>query len=288
MTPVLAATDDGIWTSRGGDRALAGHRVGDLDGEWAVVDGAALWSGGEERVRLPGPEAICLTRAYGGVLVGTREAHVIAVRADAQAAERLGSFDAAEGRDRWYTPWGGPPDVRSLTTADDGTVYANVHVGGILRSDDGGGSWVPTIDIDADVHEVLALGDSGVLAATAYGLARSPDRGRTWTFSTAGLHGSYSRAVAVAGDWLLMSSSTGPFPDRAAVYRRRLDAGDDAAFERCSDWFEGNVDTGSLAGDGSTAALAAPSGDLYVSEDGGATWEQVAEGLGRVNRLRLV
>ena len=37
---------------------------------------------------------------------------------------------------------------------DDDTLYINVHVGGILRYDSAG--VVPTLDIDADVHQVAA------------------------------------------------------------------------------------------------------------------------------------
>lgn len=288
MTTVLAATADGLWSSDG-SRSLAGHDVVDLDAGWVIVDGNSLWRDGQERVKLAGPPATCVAVAGDTLLIGTQEAHLLQVRGDGDRAARLESFETAEGRDGWYTPWGGPPDTRSLAVAPDGTVYVNVHVGGILRAANGG--WVPTIDVDADVHEVLAVGDDGVLAATAYGLARSHDRGSTWSFSTAGLHGEYCRAVAVAGDWLLLSASTGPSTDRAAVYRRRLDAPDDVPFERCTsglpDWFAGNVNTGQLAaGSGSVAAVVGD-GDLYLSQDGGAAWERAATGLATVRRLRL-
>ena len=45
---------------------------------------------------------------------------------------------------------------RLTSTADGAVILANVHVGGILRSLDGGDSWLPTMDVDNDVHEVLA------------------------------------------------------------------------------------------------------------------------------------
>jgi photosystem II stability/assembly factor-like uncharacterized protein len=226
------------------------------------------------------------------VLVGTREAHLLALTG--AGAELVRGFEAAEGRDGWYTPWGGPPDTRSLSAAVDGATYVNVHVGGILRTDDGGRTWQPTIDVDADVHQVLAVGEGGtVVAATAYGLAVSRDRGATWQFVTDGLHAGYARAVAVAGDWLLLSASTGPRTDRAAVYRRPLAAGEGVPFERCRDglpeWFSANVDTGRLAADsdGSEVALASGDGTLYRSEDAGRTWDVAVTGLGRVNGLAL-
>ncbi|MDQ4097741.1 MAG: hypothetical protein M3144_07745, partial [Actinomycetota bacterium] len=255
-----------------------------------VWEARAVEDGWEPAVTLPpGPRARCLTARGDELFIGTAEARLF--RLAGGTATRLGSFDEAEGRDGWYTPWGGPPDTRSLAVGTDGTLYANVHVGGILRSDDDTASWVPTIDVDADVHQVLA-GDGGtVFAATAYGLALSRDRGAHWTFVTAGLHADYSRAVAVAGEWLLLSASTGPSSDRAAVYRRRLDAPDDAPFERCReglpDWFTGNIDTRCLVASGSQAALATAGGTVYVSEDAGETWREAASGLGRVTSLAL-
>jgi len=57
-----------------------------------------------------------------------------------------------------------------------------VHVGGILRTEDRGETWTPTIDIDADVHQVRAHPDRPelVLASAAIGLCRSDDAGLTW------------------------------------------------------------------------------------------------------------
>src|SRR5205085_6124137 len=107
-------------------------------------------------------DVTCLLPVDGTVMVGVAGAHLVRLTG-AGLAERVGSFDDVPGRDRWYTPWGGPPDTRSLAAAH-GVVYANVHVGGIARSRDGGHSWEPTIDVDADVHQVLAA-DERVLAA---------------------------------------------------------------------------------------------------------------------------
>ena len=37
--------------------------------------------------------------------------------------------------------------MRTIAAGAEGELYVNVHVGGILRSDDDGASWRPTIDI---------------------------------------------------------------------------------------------------------------------------------------------
>ena len=286
---ILVGTDDGI------------HRVGEepaswLRGKavtalargqgalWALADGRELWreplDGGGAVARSPELRLNCLEVGDSEVGAGTSEAHL--VRRDGGVLRRIDGFDRAEGRGGWYTPWGGPPDVRSLATGADGTLWVNVHVGGILRAEAGG--FTPTIDVDADVHQVAA--DPGeprrVLAATAYGLAVSDDAGATWSFATEGMHASYCRAVALAGETLLVSCSSGPRGGRAALYHRPLAAAPETPFERCRDglpeWFERNVDT---------ACLDAAGGEVYGSADAGTSWTREAASLPPVRCLLL-
>ncbi len=218
----------------------------------------------------------CLLPTAHGVLLGTAHARLGVLRGG--AVTMLRSFDEAEGRDEWYTPWGGPPDTRSLSAAADGSLFANVHVGGILRADVPEGVWSPTIDIDADVHQVLAdpLDPSHIVAATARGLAETHDAGATWHFTAEGLHAPYARAVALDGDRLFLSASTGPRGGRAALYRREPGA---EAFERCADtlpdWFPGNIDSHCLAAGGGTIVFGTEDGRGFVSDDGGAGWRAV-------------
>lgn len=218
----------------------------------------------------------CVLPVGDRVLLGTARARLALLRDG--AVTMLRSFDEAEGRDGWYTPWGGPPETRSLSAAADGVLFANVHVGGILRAEVPEGVWSPTIDIDADVHQVLAdpADASHVVAATARGLAETRDAGDTWRFTTEGLHASYARAVALDGDRLFLSASTGPRGGRAAVYRR--EPGVDV-FERCAgtlpEWFPGNIDSHCLAAGGGTVVFGTEDGRGSVSEDGGGTWREV-------------
>ena len=282
MTSVLVGTPDG--RVRLGDGVELGEQVTALAGEWAVTDGRTLWRGTERMADLDGPAATCVLPTSAGVFVGTEEAHLL--RFVDGVVEQVVSFDEAEGRGGWYTPWGGPPDVRSLSAGPDGSIYVNVHVGGILRSTDGGRRWRPTIDVDSDVHQVLASGDD-LLAATAYGLARSGDGGRQWAFLTDGMHATYSRAVAVAAGSVLVSISRGPGGEESALYRLV-----DGSFERCRhglpEWFPGNLDTGCLAACGDTVAAGTGDGSVYVSTDAGRSWDTAATGLGRISGLTLV
>src|SRR5204863_9481118 len=150
----------------------------------------------------------CLLEVNDALFVGQAKASLASLQGGSLGPV-LG-FDHVDGREGWYTPWGGPPDVRTLSAGPDGTIYANVHVGGIPVSRDGGETWTPTIEVDADVHQVLAHPSQPgrVMAATAWGFADSRDGGATWEFATDGLHASYSRAIALAGDTVLLAAST--------------------------------------------------------------------------------
>jgi hypothetical protein len=259
------------WDGHGWLVLVEGHEVVRVHGDeveaLGVIDGEA---------------GRCLLPVEDGVLLGTAHARLGLLRDG--AVTFLRSFDEAEGRDEWYTPWGGPPDTRSLTVSRDGRLFVNVHVGGILSAESAGGAWSPTIDIDADVHQVLAdpADASHVVAATARGLAETHDAGGTWRISAEGLHAPYARAVALDGDRVFLSASTGPRGGRAAVYRRQPGA---EIFERgdtLPEWFAGNVDSHCLASGGGTVLFGTEDGMGFVSDDSGGSWREVLGGNARV------
>jgi hypothetical protein len=298
MVRILVATRDGLhmFDERGSEGAVQhpGRPVTAIvrDGPqlWAIVDRSEIWhapDGGWRHVTtLEGHAATCLAMT-DAIHVGSSHARLF--RLDGSTLAPVEAFDAAQGRDSWYTPWGGPPDTRSISEWGQ-DVYVNVHVGGILHSGDNGGTWNATIDIDADVHQV-ATAEGLVLAAGARGLSTSADKGATWSLRTEGLEARYSRAVVVCGDQLLVSTSAGPRGGRSGVYRADLLRG---GFERCRtglpEWFDDNIDTHCLdaLNDGSYAAFGSSDGRVFGSDDGGTTWLELANGLPPVQHLLLV
>jgi hypothetical protein len=248
----------------------------------------AIWA---DLARSDGFEIVSLCAVHDGLLAGTDEAHLL--RSDRDGTlEPIASFDAVDGRDAWYTPWGGPPAVRSIAVDLAGRIHANVHVGGIPRSLDNGDSWEPTIDIDADIHQVVAHPSEPdvVLAAGAVGLAVSQDGGASWRIEHRGLHATYARAVAVSGDTILLSVSNGPRGGRAAVYRTTL--GPDLRLEKCTDglpeWFDGNIDSGWLVARDSVVAFGTGDGVIFLSDDEGARWTRVTGGVPSIRSLCFV
>ncbi len=249
-----------------------------LDGVWSTIATTEL-------------DLACCVAVGDVIYVGTDDARVLRVGA-AGTLEQLRGFDAVAGRETWYAGSAlingqrvGPPlGIRSITaTPVRAVLLANVHVGGIPRSTDGGETWQPTIDVDSDVHEVRAHPNrAGVLmAAAAIGLCTSRDGGMTWDVEREGLHAAYCSAVAFAGDDVLVSASVDPFAAQGAIYRRRVDGHGPlvAVAGGLPTWIDGIADTGCIAARGLAVALADRKGNLYVSADTGRSWSRQADGL---------
>jgi photosystem II stability/assembly factor-like uncharacterized protein len=220
----------------------------------------------------PTDSGTCVHVHAGEVWVGGDQAGLW--RLDGTDLEPVGGFRVAPSSERWHTPWGGPPSVLSIASHED-DLYVSVHVGGIMRSSDGGRSWVPTIDLAVDVHEVAVDGAGGVWAATgARGLAHSTDRGATWRYLTDGLPATYLLAVAVTDDGVLVGVSSSHAARDGAVYRLEGDR-----FIRCAGLpadLHGAVSPRRLRADGQDAAVGLPGGDVYTSADGGRRWARLA------------
>ncbi len=217
-----------------GDATIEWLLKGDVrvcDGHWAIVDDRQVASVDEARIVARTPLSLkCLASTPSGVLLGSAEARLFELAPGGSEPRAIDSFDRIPTRDEWYTPWGDPPDTRSITMADDGAALVNVHVGGVWRSSSVEGPWSEVIPVDDDTHQVLAGGGT-IAVAAAVGYGQSDDGGHTFSWTTDGLHAAYCRGVAITDDVVLVSASTGPFTRHGAVYLRPLEGG--APFVRC-------------------------------------------------------
>jgi hypothetical protein len=274
--PVGSLTMDG----RGGVLAIVGGRSlqrRSADATWTTI--------GTSELEL----AVC-TPLGDGIFVGTSDARVLRLASNG-SFEQLHGFDVVPGRDSWYAGsavingkvMGPPLGVRSMAaTSDQRTLLVNVHVGGVPRSTDAGVTWTPTIDIECDVHQVCAhpTRPELVVAASAVGLCVSWDGGASWSIETEGMHARYCSAVAFSGDEILVSASSDHFASQGAIYRRPISGGPLRLMEGgLPRWLSGIADTGNLAASASIVAVADRAGNLYLSEDGAATWATVASRL---------
>jgi hypothetical protein len=269
--PVRGLAPDG----RGGALAIVGQhslRRRAPNAEWTTVATSEF-------------ELSCCVAVRDTIYVGTDDARMLRLSEGAKALEPIDGFDNVAGRNAWFAGSAivngqrvGPPlGIRSVAANSNGSIlFANVHVGGIPRSVDGGKSWQPTIDIDSDVHEVCAhhADPRIVVAAAAVGLCISLDSGATWTIEREGLHAPQCYAAAISGDDIFFSAAKDPFAVEGRIYNRPLRPnGILAAVEGgMPAWTNGLVDTGCIAANCSSIAVADKAGNLYGSDDFGRTW----------------
>lgn len=292
MPNVLVATDDGCLTFRDrgtAHRELPGRRVGPLVPEpggtcLGVIDGQAVWrrsvTGMWSPIATIGRPVQSMATVHGAIFVGGWDDAVVLRVSEAGAVERLEGFDRVPGRDEWFAS--GPPlGVRALAAAMDGTaLLAAVHVGGLPRSTNGGASWVPTIPVMDDVHEVHVHPDRShlVAAAAAVGLYVSRDGGVEWTLWSDGLEGMTCLAVAVLRDEVLFSVQDGPFATRSQVWRWRIGGTPIGPVrDGLPQWLDGKVDTGGIAGGRGRAAIVDRGGNLWLSGTGSVAWQRIAQ-----------
>jgi hypothetical protein len=248
-------------------------------GEWATVATSEF-------------ELSCCMAVRDAIYVGTDDARMLRLSHGDGVLDPIDAFDNIAGRDAWFAGSAiingqrlGPPlGIRSVAANSSGSIlFANVHVGGIPRSMDGGRTWQPTRDVNSDVHEVRAhqADPDIVVAASAIGLCISHDAGATWTIERDGLHASYCSAVAFAGDDILVSASTDHFATQGRIYRRPVrPAGHIVAVEHgLPTWLNGIADTGCIATNGSTIVVVDRGGALYLSTDFGMAWSGISSEL---------
>jgi len=307
---LMAAWRDGLFvvSQQESRQELAGHSVRGLTtdghgGALAIVDGQTLRQRSADGAwtTLASSDAglACCVASGDAVYLGTETADVLRLGADREVV-RLAGFDSVKGRETWYAGralvdgklMGPPLGIRSISAAPDGTLLANVHVGGIPRSTDAGLSWQPTIEIDVDVHEVRAHPDRPgvVMAAAAAGLCSSRDGGATWRVQHEGLHARYCSAVTFVGDDVLVAASDGHFAAQGRIYRKPI-AGDGPLCPVLSglpEWTDGIVDTHCIGVSGSLIAFADRGGNVYVSVDAGLSWSRAAQGLAAPSSVLVV
>ena len=233
---LFALTGDGR-TQEIANRPVRGVAPYGLGGALAIVDRHSLCrrarSGEWAIVATSEFELSCCMAVRDSIYVGTDDARMLRLSDGGGVLDPIDSFNDVEGRDAWFAGSAivngqrvGPPlGIRSVAANSDGSIlFANVHVGGVPRSIDGGRTWQPTIDINSDVHEVRAhpANPDFVVAASAVGLCVSTDAGATWTIERDGLHASYCSAVTFSGNDILVSGSTDHFAAQGRIYRRPI------------------------------------------------------------------
>jgi photosystem II stability/assembly factor-like uncharacterized protein len=183
-----------------------------------------------------------------------------------------------------YARWFSCLDSR----ADGGILYAGSLRGGILRSTDGGGSWVSLANMMVNTFVAAMAVDpqSGAVYAANYsaGISKSTDNGQTWTVHTQGLTSVDFIALAI--------DSTHPANLYSSTWGELYKSTDSAAsWTSLSPRFAAHVvrDVVIDARTDTTKIYVGTAGGVYKTTDEGQTWTNAGEGLGnkRVTALQL-
>lgn len=203
------------------------------------------------------------------------------------AGTRRGLYASANGGLTWALQGSGLPSARVNALRIDSAnryVYAAFQPGGLFRGTHGGPWQRASAGLFNGIAFSLAIDPRSpnvLFAGSGQGLYRSLDRGRSWTSIGEGV---ITRAVRVIG---FQTSADRLYAATDSTVYQSLDRGktwNPTATAPSSPPFL-SFDVGSAALFASTNAY--PSGGLYRSSDGGASWQLAMHGLSSLTPLQL-
>jgi photosystem II stability/assembly factor-like uncharacterized protein len=240
-----------------------------------------------------------LAMAGNGVLLaGIEPAGLWTSKDRGDTWSELGDFSGAPNSDRWTAPWG-TPLVSTLAAhpKDPKTLFCGVEVGGMYRSRDAGKTWT---DLDlpiADVHtiQVCPARHERVYVTTGGGGFCSDDEGHGWRAMGTGNRGQYTLGLAAhpsEADRVIISATPGPPPAwngpagaQCDIYLS-TDAG--RRFRTVVKGLPGVVHRKALVINSkvpSEIVFGTSAGQLFYSNDGGESFDEMATDLGELRTI---
>jgi photosystem II stability/assembly factor-like uncharacterized protein len=230
-----------------GHTVTAVHASGDVllagtygDGLFRSADGGGTW----ERVEA-GLTASAF-RFLTGELAGTEPARVFRSADSGRSWQELEGITRIPGHEDWFLPYSPRAGAARNAYIDGDRWLVAAEVAGLLRSDDGGRTWVcEPVAGDEDVHHVTGHPDDRDLLYVSLGSASLTQRG--------GRHGGIARSRDGGASWEKVETD---YTRATIVPPARPDL--------------------VLAG---PAPRVGRGGRIVVSADGGGTWEPAADGI---------
>lgn len=291
---------------------LAHERISNMivatmhDGGIAVSDdGGRTWQ--DRSAGVPSKNVYCVTIAYRSgrprLYVGTEPARLYSSDDLGRSWREHTALRDVPSVSKWTFP-APPHDAHVINVTVDPTdpdrVFACVEQGGLFRSADGGETWTELLGFNDDVHRLMILNKDRrqLVMPTGYGFYRSSDSGDSWQDQSDRIQPvGYPDPMVIdprrEDVMVLAGGEADPFhwmqekTARAHILRstdggltwRKPDSGlperFDASFEAmalCSRPGASSVYAGNTAG------------EVWSSDDDGASWRRIADGLPPVSK----
>jgi hypothetical protein len=275
--------------------------VGTFDnGLYASADGGATWLEDEQGLddRRVLSLAVSPSHRESGISVvyaGTEPSNLYRSEDGGRGWQRLPGLRDLPSEPRWSfppRPWTHHVRTIALHASDPNWLAVGIELGGVMRSFDGGASWIDhNPQAHSDAHQLLThpLAPERVYEAAGQGIARSEDRGESWSRFGARLDRNYAWAQSVDPadpDLWYVSVSRSPFAahgdgdGEARLVRSRgngwtsIDTWGDSADLRRMPYA-----LSALPGQPNRLLVGLRGGAMLLSNDAGETWSRLAVGL---------
>lgn len=234
----------------------------------------------------------------GHILAGTLPAGLWLCKDKGQSWKELSQFVLAPGNENWWAPWG-TPVVSAIAThpKDPRTFFCGVEVGGLFRTRDAGKTWFDLECPSPDVHaiQLSAARPERVYVTTGEGFFCSDDEGFTWRHSATKSGPHYTMGLSAhpsEADRVIVSAAAGPPPmwsgKAGANCEVRLSTDGGKRFRTVAKGLRGGVQRKALVINQkvpSEVVFGTSTGELFYSNDGGESFDQMASGLGDLKAL---
>jgi photosystem II stability/assembly factor-like uncharacterized protein len=271
--------------------------VGTMDrGAYLSEDGGSSWNEAGPGIDDQRVLSIAVSPSHreGGVSVvyaGTEPSNLYRSEDGGDSWQLLPALRELPSEPRWSfppRPWTHHVRTIALHPADPDWLAVGIELGGVMRSFDGGSSWRDhNPQAHSDAHQLLThpRAPDRLYEAAGQGVARSDDRGESWTRFEDGLDRRYAWAEAIDPDdpdlWYV-SVSRSPFAahgnadGQSHLWRSRGDG-----WVAIDDWGDAPelrrmpYALCALPGRPGTLLVALSGGALLLTEDAGESWTQL-------------
>ena len=272
--------------------------VGTLDqGLYSSQDGGRSWRNDERGLEDRRVLSVAVSRSHteSGISVvyaGTEPSNLYRSEDGGHSWRRLPALRELRSEPRWSfppRPWTHHVSTIALHPTDPDWLAVGIELGGVMRSLDGGASWIDhNPQAHSDAHQLLThpLAPERVYEAAGQGIARSEDRGESWVKFEDGLDRRYAWAQAidpVDPDLWYVAVSRSPFAahgngdGQARLWRSRGDG-----WTTVDSWGESSelrrmpYSLTTLPEQPDTLLAGLRGGTLLLSDDAGESWSRLS------------